>query len=305
MFKIGLCKIIMIALFFSISSTLFAATGLSYVNAYLDSIYSFSSSLLPSSSKPTSSFLDQNGHIIQLRSISQSHYEHSTAQDLQKPPILDGEQGLCGLLATYNACCLLQACDDPDKTKEHIANLTSIDAFHKWIEDNLDAIEAIKKERGKIGSATDLSTKRWARSALKEQYYDENDEENSEEKHNQSNYPRFSMINYKNISNSKDDADYQHIHFSNCFQRSTKAYAVIFSVNYSWTPENHGIAVVFNHSTTWVIDSNNIPWVKNKQIIALDRFMREKSTPGLLSPITSLPGKAYNLYQTLKCMVSS
>gem|GEM_PF-5475254 len=205
---------------------------------------------------------------MQLPSINQNYYEQTLT--LNKPNLLQGETGLCGIFATYNGHCMLNALDDPKNAEQHLAQMKSIDAFHQWVKNNEPMLQKIKQQRKSVGNLNNVALQPLTAQLSPNQI------------------ERIKAFDYSFIEEKKSSASQESVgiatqikdqikslastfickKFAEQFQNSQKPHVVIFNL------ENHWITSAFNSTETIVADSCGIDRTKDYRVIELNKFMR-------------------------------
>lgn len=210
--------------------------------------------------KKVSPFLAKKGNIVQLKALNQTRYElHATKEDLNKPDILDGYQGFCGLFATYNAYCLLKALDTVDKHEahQHLSNLYSVESFHDWIKQCKPVLKNIKESRGDLGNFTNYPILQIARFCFSPQECNR--------------FHCFDTEGLKYCAQGKSEGYLKTYAFFKQLKSSTEPHVAVFLIGSHW------ICVAFTLSKTWIIDSLNVSRINHKDVRNLITFIRKDS----------------------------
>lgn len=214
----------------------------------------------------------QKNQCRQIPVLNQKYYEKDSR--LNKPDLLKNQTDLCGIFATYNGYCMLQALDNPNNFNDYLDQMKSVDAFHEWIKKNEPMLQNIQNEYGSIGNLNNipletltagLSIDQIGRMKAFDYYFIKEKNPKSEKiigiRAKLENFG-IQIINFACSLTCK--------RFAKQFQNSSKPHIVIFNL------EDHWITVAFSATQTLVANSCNINRLSDYRVIALDAFMRNR-----------------------------
>jgi hypothetical protein len=224
--------------------------------------------------KPTLSGYWQETQCLQISALNQNFYERSATLD--KPDLLKGQTGLCGIFATYNGYCMLQALDNPNNRDYYLSQMKSVDAFHEWVKENESMVKKIKNRHKRVGNLNNIPLQTLTAGLSHDQidriiafdYYF------IEEKKPTSGQPVGITAKLESFGLQIKNFACSFIckRFAKQFQNSSKPHIVIFNL------EDHWITIALSATHTFVADSCNINRLSDYRVIALDTFMRNRQS---------------------------
>jgi hypothetical protein len=226
------------------------------------------------SCKPDLSEYWQETQCVQIPSLNQNFYEQSSILD--KPDLLKDQTGLCGIFATYNGYCMLQALDNPNNRNYYLAQMKSVDSFHQWVKENESMVEKIKNRHKRVGNLNNIPLQTLTAGLSNDQIDRMKAFDYYFIKEKNSTRQQFNGIKGKlesfGLQIKLFACSFICKRFAKQFKSSEKPHIVIFNLKHHW------ITVALSATETLVADSCNINRLSDYRVVALDAFMRNRKS---------------------------
>ena len=213
---------------------------------------------------------------VHIPALNQGFYECSAM--LNKPNLLKGQTGLCGIFAFYNSYCIMQALENPNNAHDYLAQMKSVDAFHKWVKENESVIAKIQNKHKRVGNLNGIPLQSLTAGMSQDQanrikafdyhFIEEEEKKPTSQKLTDITGKFFNCANLIKRYIQRLANSFTCKQFAKQFQSSSKPHVVVFNL------EDHWITVVFTSTQTLIADSCNLNYTTDYRVFALDAFMR-------------------------------